>query len=213
MKTLAISLAIMMLSITSNGQTKFEQLMLRGIDSLYATVGTPRVDAHINTLERLSLMDTSRWEPLYYASWGLCLKSFNEKEAGVKDALSDKAMELCNKALLIAPNESELHVLHAFVLNAQVVVNPMVRGASLMSKIYEDYDHAIALDSLNPRAYYMKGNTILNSPAFIGGGKKNALPLFEKANQRFCSFASTNPLVPRWGHEKCQELLEECRKQ
>jgi hypothetical protein len=44
----------------------------------------------------------------------------------------------------------------------------------------------------------------------MGGGKDKALPLFQKAKQKFDTFTSTNILCPRWGKDDCLKKIVEC---
>jgi hypothetical protein len=45
----------------------------------------------------------------------------------------------------------------------------------------------------------------------FGGGEKNALPYFQKAEELYKNEADTNIFVPSWGKKQNSELLEKCK--
>ena len=198
------------LSIASFGQSKFEKAMLVNIDSLYLSLQTDTEIKTISIIDNIVKTADNRWEPLYYAAYGYCRLSLSEKNDSIKDEYCDRGQVFLTKALSLAPEESELYVLQGFLDNMRLIVNPMMRGMKYMNMIEESYKTAEKLDSLNPRTYYMRAQFVLNTPTFMGGGKENALPLFQKAIQKFDTFTSVNILAPRWGKENCLKMIAEC---
>jgi len=211
MKKVIVLLSLLSITSMAFTQTKFEKVMLTNIDSLYKSFGTPALPGQVNNFERLALMDSTRWEPLYYAAHGCSMMSLNEQDGDKKDALCDRGQAFLDKALAVAPTQSELYVLQGFLYNMRLLVNPTVRAMIYMGKINAAYDTAEKLDSLNPRAYYMRALMVMNMPPFIGGGKDKALPVFAKAKQKFDTFTPANILAPRWGQQDCEKKLGECK--
>lgn len=212
MKKLFIAVLLLVITTVSFGQTSYEKIMLTTIDTLYKSFGAATIQQPVNTFERLAQADTTRWEPLYYAAYAYCMMSLQEKDNNKKDAFCDKAQELLNKALAKSPNESELYVLQGFLYNMRLLVNPMSRANSYMGQINNAYATAEHLNPANPRVYYMRANMIMNMPAFMGGGKDKALPVFMIAKEKFDTFTSPNVLAPRWGKDDCYKKIEECSK-
>jgi len=51
---------------------------------------------------------------------------------------------------------------------------------------------------------------VYNTPKMFGGGKKNALPLFQNADEKFKAFKPASEISPNWGNKNNQELLSLC---
>jgi hypothetical protein len=88
--------------------------------------------------------------------------------------------------------------------------DPQGRGAEYSIKANETFDWAIRLNPENPRAYYMKGITVLNTPEFFGGGKTPAKPILTLAIAKFEKPLSSEVFFPNWGKEDCLKQLERC---
>ena len=211
MKKTSIFIVSLILSVIGYCQSPFEKAMLANIDSMYRSFGNGQMQKPVNTFERLSMADTNRWEPLYYAAYGYCFMSLKEKDDKQKDAYCDKGQLLLDKAIRLAPKESELFVMQGFLYNMRLLVNPMMRAQQYIGKINTSYATAQALDSLNPRSYFMQAQMVMNMPSFMGGGKDKAMPIFEHAKQKFDTFTSTNVLCPRWGKDECVKKIAECK--
>jgi tetratricopeptide (TPR) repeat protein len=210
MKKVLLIVGMLSLSVMSFGQSKFETAMLSNIDSFYRSLASGAVQKPINSFKELSQTNKNRWEPSYYAAYGYCILSLHEKDDSKKDAYCDSAQGFLNKALALQPKESELYVIQGFLYNMRLIVNPMMRAFTYLNQIEESYNTAEKLDSLNPRVYYMRAQLIFNTPSFFGGGKDKALPIFQKAKQKFETFTTTNKLAPTWGKETCLKKIEEC---
>ena len=122
----------------------------------------------------------------------------NEK----KDAVLDKAQQFLDKAFQLAPGESELFALQAFLYPSRITVDPMGRGMEYMGKMNQALDEAIRLNPDNPRSYYLRAITILNMPEGFGGGAASARPIFEVAKQKFYNFQPKTSISPDWGKEQ-----------
>ncbi|MBK8808185.1 MAG: hypothetical protein IPO21_16785 [Bacteroidales bacterium] len=207
-----VNLVFVMLTfvLLSFGQSQFEVAMLQNIDSLYQSKNTEALQKTINAFERIAQADTTRWEPLYYATYGYCQMSLREQNNDKKDALCDKGEIFLNKALAKFPNESELYVLKGFLLNMRLVVNTSARASIYIGPILTAYAIAEKMNPENPRIYYMKGNLTMNLPDFMGGGKEAALPIFKLGKEKFDTFTSSNLLMPRWGRDDCINKIKEC---
>jgi len=210
MKKVSLIIVSLIISLIGYSQSEFENAMRANIDSLYRSFGNGAVQKPINIFERLSQLDSNRWEPLYYAAYGYCILSLRENDNNKKDALCDRGQALLSKALTKNSKESELYVLQGFLYNMRLMVNPMLRANEYMGLINASYATAEKLDSLNPRIYYMRAQMVMNMPPFMGGGKDKALPIFQHAKQKFDTFTSKNMLVPRWGKDDCLKKIVEC---
>ena len=64
------------------------------------------------------------------------------------------------------------------------------------------------LDTLNPRPEYLQGVSLYYTPEQFGGGSAAAKPLLEKSLTKFNLFEPDNDLMPNWGREMVEQMLE-----
>jgi hypothetical protein len=163
------------------------------------------------TFQRIGQMYPKEWLPVYYSSYSYLAMTFGDKDAESINAALDKAQVLVDEALKIAPNESEIHVLQAFIYSMRIT--DASKGYKYSTLSNEALTKATAFNANNPRIYYMRGQNTLHTPAMFGGGKNKALPLFEKAKSLFDGQTITDPLMPNWGKAMNENMLEQCKKQ
>lgn len=165
----------------------------------------------------LSEVEKEEWLPAYY-------QAYNEMMAAA-EVMRKNDFKTCNyhigqaQAALDQATEragganSEILALQSFIYTGHIWENPMEKGATYSGMVFEALDKAIAKDANNPRAYYLKGQMILFSPAFWGGGAQNALPFLEKAAKTYEEHPVNSGIDPNWGQKSNQELLEKARAQ
>lgn len=188
-------------------KNRYEQAMLNALEKLNQATTIAEFTDAANIFERISQTETSEWLPLYHAAHAYLIMGFSEQDVPKKDPYFDKAQQLLDRALRIAPDESELFSLQAFIYPGKITVDPMGRGPELVGKMNEAIDKAISLNPENPRSYYLRAVTLLNMPEAFGGGKAVAKPIFETAQQKFDNFKPASPIWPNWGKEMNEEEL------
>jgi len=161
-----------------------------------------------NRFERIATAEKSRWLPFYYASYSLVVMSFDETDGGQKDLILDRAQELLDQAFELEAEESELHILQAFLYPSRITVDPMGRGMLYFEKMFASLETARSLNPENPRIYFLEGVSKLNLPPSMGGGPEVAKPILEEALSKFLSFTNEDPLWPVWGEEATRAELE-----
>ncbi len=162
------------------------------------------------TFERIAQAEKTQWLPYYYASYANLISSFSLKTPEEKDKLIDHAQSLLDIASALNPDSSELMALQGFLYVTYLSSDPMGRGAEYSMKANDAFDKAIALNAKNPRGFYLKGITVLNTPDFFGGGKKPAKPILEKAAAAYASFIPVSEIYPTWGKDDCSKQLASC---
>ncbi|WP_319228201.1 hypothetical protein [Draconibacterium orientale] len=201
MKTL-LTLIISLVVLTAAAQGKnYEAAMTAALEKMNSSETVANFQEAANTFERISMTETSEWLPLYYASYSIIVISYLDQDLNKRDAYLDKAQQFLDKALKIAPDESELYSLQAFLYPSRITVDPMTRGMEYMPKMNAAIDKAIALNPENPRSYYLRAITLFNMPEQFGGGAEVARPHFEMAKEKFDKFEPESPLHPNWGKE------------
>lgn len=162
------------------------------------------------SFERIAQAEKTQWLPYYYASYASLIHSYSLNTTEEKDKLIAHAQGLLDQASLLNPDLSEVSALQGFLYVTFLSSEPNTRGAEYSVKANEAFDKAIALNAKNPRALYLKGITVLNTPDFFGGGKKSAKPILEKAVAAYNSFSPVSDIYPIWGKDDCSKQLAAC---
>lgn len=163
------------------------------------------------TFERIAQAEQNQWLPYYYATYAIIIQSFSITEADTKDKTLDHAQSLLDAASILKPDSSELMAIQGFLYIAKLQVDPMTRGAEYSVKAHQAFDLSIKLNPENPRGYYLKGITVLNTPDFYGGGKGPAKPILTQAATKYETFKPSSAISPDWGKEDCQKQLATCQ--
>ena len=109
------------------------------------------------------------------------------------------------------PENSEIYVMKGFILQARMNIDPMIRGMKFNGKCLKMFEKAKEFNTDNPRSYLWHGVNLYNTPSFFGGGKDKALPLLEKAIEKYDSFKPLNSISPDWGKEYAEEMIIKCK--
>jgi hypothetical protein len=152
------------------------------------------------------------WLALYYTAYSYIQAGRVALVSTYKDELIDKAQPMIDQALSLKPGESELYALQALSYQIRLQVNPETRAFTYSQKADASLKKSVEENSDNPRAYFLLGNNLFYTPALIGGGPKNALPLFLKAKEKFNTFIPDLPFLPHWGRQENQHMIAECSK-
>lgn len=208
MKTLFTLLFSVVLLSVSGQESRYEQAMLQALEKMNNAGDKSAFIEAANTFERISQTEKNEWLTLYHASFCYVSIGHLEQDVSKKDPWFDKAQQFLDRAFEIAPQESELFVLQAFIYPGRMVVDPMGRGVEFMGKMNAALDKAIQLNPENPRSYYLKAITLVNMPEAFGGGPAVAKPIFETAKQKFDQFKPKSPIWPDWGKEMNEAELK-----
>jgi hypothetical protein len=165
-----------------------------------------------NGFERISNASPKEWLPLYYQSYCEVMMGMRQSENSKKDESFDKAETLVSKADSLQPNNSEIYVMKSFITSMKISVDPQNRGQQLGMKSGMLLGKAIQFDPENPRAYFLRGQGLVYTPPQFGGGKDKAIPVLEKAVEKFAKFKPTSSIMPNWGEARCKAALAECKK-
>jgi hypothetical protein len=202
MKTKLLILAITLWSFNSFGQEDaYISTMLSTMESMDNASEKEDYLRCASQFERIATAEKSKWLPYYYGANSLIIMSFDETDGHSKDLILDRAQQLLDQALELAPEESELFALQAFLYPSRIMVDPMGRGMLYMEKMFLSLETAKALNPDNPRIYFLEGVNMLNMPPAMGGGPEVAKPILEEADAKFKTFQNEDPLWPKWGEE------------
>ncbi len=188
----------------------YEQKMLQAIEQLNHSITIEQYQTVANIFERISTVEENQWQPMYYAAYSYIMMSFQITEGSKRDEILDQAQKWIDKSFVLAPDESELFVLQAFLYPSRVIVNPIERGMKLMDLANKALLKAKQLNEDNPRAYYLEAVMVQNSPEAMGGGAEKAFPIYKMALEKFEIFVPNTIIDPDWGEEAAKEAFQSC---
>ena len=193
---------------------QFKEDLKSGVDDFDSAKNMNEWISASNRLGLIAKKYTDQWAANYYACYSLTVLSYIEKDAKKRDAYLDEAEVYLNNAKTEYKSEyDELYVLNAMYDNARLAVQPAVRYKKYGDLFNENMEKAKSLQPNNPRIYYLKGNSIYYTPKMFGGGAKNALTYFEKAETLFVNDSKEDILKPYWGDKQNNEMLIKCRNE
>lgn len=208
-----ISLIFLLLSLSTGllaQNSQYEKAMHKSLEAFEAATSAADMQAAANRFERIAKAEKEAWLPAYYAALTYTLMSFDAADGDQKDLLLDRADDWVDHSLAIAPQESELHALQAFICQGRIQVDPMGRGMQYTIAGTTALEKAKALNPDNPRIYYLNGQNTFYMPPFAGGGKEAARPLLEQAKVKFEAFEAPAKFWPSWGKQQNEALLKQC---
>lgn len=161
-----------------------------------------------NGFERIGKAEKDKWLPYYYAALSYTLASFRDL-GEKKDVYLDEADNFIEQADSLNPGETEIYTLQGMIAQARMQVDPMARWQKYGALSDQYFKKAMEADSLNPRPEYLMGMNVYYTPAQFGGGADAAKPIFLNSKGKFEVYKTENKLMPNWGEEHLNILLEE----
>jgi hypothetical protein len=208
MKRILFSLMIFGTLVSSAQSDKYKAAMEKSLNLFDSAKTTADLVTVANTFERIADAEKTQWLPYYYAGLALSTAGWNDPKMD-KDANSTRINTLCDKAEALDKN-SEIYVLRNMSATQQMMVDPQTRWQTYGMQAGKDLEVATQLNPDNPRIYYLKGESLINTPVAFGGGKDKAKPQFEKAIALY-KVDKPKPLWPKWGRERSEEELAKCQ--
>ncbi len=189
--------------------SKYEKAMKKNLSRIDSAKNVGAMLDIANGFERIAFAEKDKWLPYYYASFMLTLASFTDTTSGNKDGYLDKADNFINIIDSLEEDESEVYVLKGMIAQARLQVDPMNRWMKYGKIANNNFTKAMKLDTLNPRPEYLQGVSLYYTPEQFGGGSKTAKPLLEKSLEKYNLFIPDNDLMPNWGREMTEQMLEQ----
>lgn len=165
-----------------------------------------------NKLNMIAKKWNDEWAPHYYNAYSKTTLSYMEKEEKKREAYLDEAEKELDEAIgLLGKENDETYVMAAMIANARMAIDPRNRWQKY-GKIYEDnLTKAKEINENNPRIYYLRGTSKFFTPKMFGGGKKAALPFFEKAGPLFAMESDADMKDPFWGRHANEYFIQQCK--
>ena len=188
---------------------KYEKAMKKNLSKIDSAMDVGSMLDVANGFERIAFAEKDKWLPYYYASFMHVLASFTDTTNSKKDGYLDKSDIFINIADSLETDESEIYVLKGMIAQARLQVDPMNRWMKYGPIANNNFLKAMKLDTLNPRPEYLQGVSLYYTPEQFGGGSAPAKRLLEKSLEKFNLFEADNDLMPNWGREMVEQMLEQ----
>jgi hypothetical protein len=213
MKTIILSISIVLMSLTGMSQSKEYYTAMGEALGQYATCKTTDdFQALANRFGLIANAEKTEWLPLYYQAHCYIIMSFMEpSDAAKKDSYLDVAEQGINKMIVLAPKESEVYALQSMLYSARLVVNPMERGQKYGALSAQSVGMALGLDANNPRAKFIKLRNDMGSAQFFGKDPKEFCPQADELLANWDNYKVKSPLYPSWGKDQVAGIVAECK--
>lgn len=208
MKSILFSFLMLGALISSAQSDRYTEAMKKNLALFDSAKTTADFQTMANTFERIGDAEKTQWLPYYYAGLALATSGWNDPNLD-KDANSTRINTLCDKAAAL-DNNSELYAIRNMSATQQMMVDPQTRWQTYGMQAAKDLDEGLKMNPDNPRLYFLRGESIFNTPPAFGGGKDKAKPVFEKALELFKK-DKPKPLYPSWGQARTEEELAKCQ--
>lgn len=213
MKTVIAFLFFFCVSTTQAQSPKFKMIMQKNISLIDSSFKTPETILQLaNNFERIANAEKKEWLPYYYAAFLQVNYAFRQEDKSGVDAIADKADELISKADSLSPGNSEISCIKSMIFSCRLMVDPQTRYMKFGQKSAALIDLAIKQNPENPRPLFLRAQSLIYTPEQFGGGCKNALPVLEKAAEKFIAFKPATELDPSWGESINNQLMAGCKK-
>ncbi len=193
-------------------QQDFKPALQKTFIAFDTTQNMPVKVEQSNKLALIAKKWPDNWETHYYNAYSKAQLSYMETKEEKRDAYLDEAEQELEEVITQLKTENdETHVLSAMIANARLAVKPMNRWQKYGKLFDEHLAKAKELNAENPRIYYLNGTSKFFTPKAFGGGKKNALPYFEKAQGLYAKETGNDISKPSWGKEANAYFIEQCK--
>ncbi len=166
--------------------------------------------ASCNRLSLIANKWNSEWFTHYYSAYTKTLLGVYEQDRTKKIGYFEEAEKNLETARSKQDND-EVYALAAMIASMKIGIYPdqwQKYGDQFATNIKKAKD----LRKENPRLYYLEGMSKFYTPEAYGGGKKSALPYFQKAAEYFALESDTDIRKPSWGKKQNGEMIKKCEE-
>ena len=212
MKTTVVVAGILLsINLVQAQNEGYNRAMLNNIEKSKSARTLDDFQELANSFVRIAETEKNEWTPWYYAAYYNLIINFQDPDIDRKEKFLALAQQQIETGLKLKPEETELYVLKVMSFYAEMSIDPM-KGMTLMGEVNELLREARSINPDNPRIYLEEAEAVYNMPVEYGGGKEKALPILLLAKEKFDKFVPMDKLVPDWGEDRCDLLLDEIEK-
>ena len=199
------------LLICSNYPEKYYKAMDDALDFFEYSESEDDFLKASNQFYRISQVVKTDWLSSYYYAFCNTKISMLQEDPDIKELYLDKAFEILepfdtlNVKSIDSLALSEIQALRAMIYVGKIFINPMVNGMKYGPLSGQSIEKSKSLYPLNPRPYFLEGQSKYYTPSAFGGGVDKAMPLLKEALDYYNNFEAKK-YWPNWGEEDCQFL-------
>ena len=199
------------LLICSNYPEKYYKAMDDALDFFEYSESEDDFLKASNQFYRISQVVKTDWLSSYYFAFCNTKISMLQEDPDIKELYLDKAFEILepfdtlNVKSIDSLALSEIQALRAMIYVGKIFINPMVNGMKYGPLSGQSIEKSKSLYPLNPRPYFLEGQSKYYTPSAFGGGVDKAMPLLKEALDYYNNFEAKKHW-PNWGEEDCQFL-------
>lgn len=202
-----ITTIVLFISSLVSAQGQFEQ----GMGKAFQLWGEGKNTEASAMFERIAAAEKTSWLPHYYVALINTTTAFGTKDKEQISLLLNKAQSALDVELIKTPNNAELLVMQAMIHTAWITFDPMTNGQKLSATVMGLYGKAQAIAPENPRVVFGKAEFEIGAAQFWGTDTKPMCAQIEKAIGLFATFKPETPFSPKWGLERAQVALKNCK--
>jgi hypothetical protein len=161
--------------------------------------------------ERIASVEKDNWLPNYYIALMNSTTAIGMQDKDKMTAMVNKAQSALDIEIIKTPNNPELLVVQALIHTVWLVSDPMTNGVKLSPKIIELYEKAAKIAPENPRVVLCKAEFEIGGAAFWGKDTKPMCDEIRRSIKLFENEKLATPFSPKWGRERVDELLKNCK--
>jgi len=203
-----ITMLVLFVCGSITAQSQYET----GMQKAFALWGENKPAEASAMFERIASAEKDNWLPPYYVALVNTTEAFKTQDKDKISALLDKAQQALDQAMMLSQDNAELLVMEALIQTAWIVYDPMTNGMKLSGKINQIYAKALALAPDNPRVVMSKAEFDMGGAAYFGNDIAPMCKQMEHAVSLFATFKPESPFHPKWGLERAQEAVQQCKK-
>ena len=214
-KITLIVILLFLSNVTMAIDPAYQNAMQNQLKAMSTAQTAEDFQAVANGFKRISEVNLSEWLPDYYIALTHTNAAFRlNLSPNEKDEKFNLAAQVIEKCIERTGENAELVALKGYALWGELSVESQTRGQQLSGLVMQIFGRALTLEPENPRAMAMMAQMQLGMSKFFGEGPekacgmaKQSLVYFEKEEDK----KAINPLLPRWGKESAQAVLNSCK--
>lgn len=213
MKKIFLAATAALLALSAQAQPDFKPVLKSTFDAFDTTFADMSAKQNLgNKLVLIAKKFNDQWAPQFYAAYSIVQLAYFEKDPAKKDAMLDEAANYRDDAAhLLGKENSETEVLAGMIANARIGVDPRNRWQKYGKEFESHLEKAKEMNADNPRIYLEFGISKFYTPKMFGGGKKVALPYFEKSKALYAKESQNDIEKPYWGLTTMEYFLEKAK--
>ena len=202
-------IAILLVSSGVYAQGAYE----KGMEKALGLWSEGKITDASNLFERIAMAEQDNWLPYYYVAQINTVTTFGQKDEKIVGERLGKAKEFLDVAKAISPDNPELLVQEAMINTAWIAFDGATYGMTLSGKNVKLYQEAIALAPENPRVVFSKAEWDMGTARYFGKDTTPYCKDVEKAVELFATLIPETPFYPKWGKERAEAVLSECKSE